>query len=269
MDIFVAEKREWSFLILLARFGLERNCGSSKEDGTLHIEGELKQAGEGIAQVESGSSVERSGLWKCEKCGYLKPDNEVIVGVPDVELGVIVYGDGQASNRWEDGVVGVPGHIREAANQEVDGLCAECHSPVVWESGATFEKFLTDMGIKIASVVTDGCEIEVCGNGNPIAVYLFNVTLERVVNGDRRTMEIVWHMGEGLVERGSAITIDEVMSCLTSESSMADCNLDEFCSELGLSPLEGIKEYKAMHKQQKRLKAFLGEDYDKVMKCEL
>jgi len=44
--------------------------------------------------------------------------DELIAIVPDCELGIIVCRNGEVSNRWEDGAVGVPADVAEAANAD-------------------------------------------------------------------------------------------------------------------------------------------------------
>lgn len=55
---------------------------------------------------------------------------EFIVAVTDYETGkrikVIGYRDGTISNRYDDGTVGVPDHIRELADESEDWYCIDC-----------------------------------------------------------------------------------------------------------------------------------------------
>lgn len=50
-----------------------------------------------------------------EQC---RADDEFVVSPAELELGIIVYCNGQVSNRWEDGTVGIPERIRELADSE-------------------------------------------------------------------------------------------------------------------------------------------------------
>ena len=45
-------------------------------------------------------------------------EDEFIASVHDAELGVLVYRNGEPTNRWEDGTAGVPTDVQIAAGEE-------------------------------------------------------------------------------------------------------------------------------------------------------
>jgi len=50
----------------------------------------------------------------------------------DEELGVIVYPDGEVSNRYGDGTVGIGPELRAEAEDCEDAYCPTCLSPAKW-----------------------------------------------------------------------------------------------------------------------------------------
>ena len=70
-----------------------------------------------------------------------RADQELIVfpgedfGDPD-GIGVIVYGDGQVSNRWGDGTAGLNEDARVASEDETDALDPDSRDLYVWNSKA-------------------------------------------------------------------------------------------------------------------------------------
>lgn len=66
----------------------------------------------------------------CEQ-GDHYPD-ELIADVGE-ELGVIVYGDGTASNRFEDGVVGIGRDRAARAEEDEEPVCPDHLCPVRWQ----------------------------------------------------------------------------------------------------------------------------------------
>ena len=66
--------------------------------------------------------------------------NDEFVAYPmGSELGVIVYRNGEVSNRWEDGTAGVPEDIRELADDE-----NSLHKPCINEDGSWREVIVDD-----------------------------------------------------------------------------------------------------------------------------
>lgn len=55
------------------------------------------------------------------------------VGISD-GIGIIVYPNGNVSNRWADGTVGVPANMKELAYEESEAVCATCGTHVTWEA---------------------------------------------------------------------------------------------------------------------------------------
>lgn len=70
----------------------------------------------------------------CEP-GRHYPD-EVIATLPDDldpdGIGAIIYGDGTASNRWADGIVGLLPEQTEAAEADESPMCPDHYAEVAW-----------------------------------------------------------------------------------------------------------------------------------------
>lgn len=81
--------------------------------------------------------------------GDCRSDDELIAAIPHEEFGVIVYRNGTVSNRWEDGVSGVPRDCVDIASEE--GLLWHpktqedtlCWCNVVASDGGAFVRFAT------------------------------------------------------------------------------------------------------------------------------
>ncbi|NUQ70419.1 MAG: hypothetical protein HUU17_06295 [Chthonomonadales bacterium] len=57
---------------------------------------------------------------------------EEVIADSGAELGVIVYGNGEVSNRWEDGIVGVPAAASDRAYADDEPVCPDHHCCVSW-----------------------------------------------------------------------------------------------------------------------------------------
>lgn len=87
----------------------------------------------------------------------------------------------------------------------------------------------------------------------------------------RARMTIYFSMGSGY--NGQEPTIDQVMKCLADDAcTMENCgeNFEEFCSNLGFDSdsRQAEKTFKATLHQTRRLKTFLGDDYQAILRPE-
>lgn len=68
-------------------------------------------------------------MFRC-KYGH-EGDYIVFPAVPDsiqeMEMGIVVNWHGEMTNRWEDGVVGVPEELREFVEEETEAICVTCY----------------------------------------------------------------------------------------------------------------------------------------------
>lgn len=69
-------------------------------------------------------------------CNCDNPEGEVYVDAPsyDNETYILMRRDGTVTNRWADGVVGVPEEIREDAEQDEEPFCPDCESYCEWDT---------------------------------------------------------------------------------------------------------------------------------------
>jgi len=51
----------------------------------------------------------------------------------EVEVGVILTNSGRATNRWEDGTIGVPPEVQEMAEADEQPICGECRGEIDWK----------------------------------------------------------------------------------------------------------------------------------------
>jgi hypothetical protein len=82
------------------------------------------------------TKIERWAFLPCEldNLQACRAEDEFIAVLPleEVELGVIVYRNGEVSLRWQDGTVGIPPEIRELADDEETVLSLKGEVIIGW-----------------------------------------------------------------------------------------------------------------------------------------
>ena len=72
------------------------------------------------------------GFWCSE--GHT-PDYVIVTVGEDLDpdgIGVLVGGEGDVTNRWADGIAGVPDDVWDEANEQSEGMCTEHMTPAEW-----------------------------------------------------------------------------------------------------------------------------------------
>lgn len=71
---------------------------------------------------------------------------------------------------------------------------------------------------------------------------------------------------KGIAHRGDPPTVDEILSCLASDSHFSDDSFEEFCSELGYdTDRSALRNYKQVVKQTERARHVLGDCFDALL----
>jgi len=108
-------------------------CGAGKSPGLRRTirEGELIPHIKGENSKMTTAQCPNGCKSECDTPFYYPP-YACGIGKDQPELGVLCYPDLQPSNRWVDGIAGVPQQILEWINIDSDlPLCIECHTEVV------------------------------------------------------------------------------------------------------------------------------------------
>lgn len=223
----------------------------------------------GMTENLSLDEHEPQGRWYCEKCGYLNGLDEVIVAIPDNELGVIVYGDGTISNRWEDGTIGFTDEIREAANQEVDGVCSKCKGLCTWDLNASFEKQLSRLDISLDRVVPTGIVSDLSSGRAIYNIFRFRVSLKRLTSMKPDHFRVNVSATDASIQGGFRFSAEGIMRDAFEIAEEADTDLDVICSERDLLPSEGVAMIRAAKSMRRRLQRFLGRNYVYILNSDL
>lgn len=83
-------------------------------------------------------TADTSGRYICEcSADEQHPhDDHLRVGTPEIyeysEIPILVRRDGRATNRWADGVAGVPTQLQERAELEIEAYCDNCCTYAEW-----------------------------------------------------------------------------------------------------------------------------------------
>lgn len=95
----------------------------------------------------------------------------------------------------------------------------------------------------------------------------WKVTLRARIDGKARRMTVPFSMG--MAHHGEPDPID-VLDCLVSDASGAYQDFETWASDLGFDPdsRKAERTYRTVVRQTKRLRAFLGPEYDRAMECE-
>jgi hypothetical protein len=95
--------------------------------------------------------------------------------------------------------------------------------------------------------------------------YHYRVTLRR--RTPRRSMTVPFSCGSGWTREPDAA---DVLDCLLSDASSADQSFEDWCGDYGYDTDSRRHErtYKAVVRQTAKLRAFLGDDYDRAMAAE-
>jgi hypothetical protein len=122
----------------------------------------------------------------------------------------------------------------------------------------SIEQFAQDNRISMTAERTDS---------NPNMVDSSNMDHWKcVLARGKKRMTVYFSMGYG--HKGAEPRVDEVLSCLSSDSvSVADHDFEEWCSELGYETdsRKAEKTFKTCEHQAKRLQNFLGLLYDQLL----
>lgn len=79
-------------------------------------------------------TADTSSRYVCEcPADEQQPDDDHLrVGTPEIydygEMPILIRRDGRATNRWADGVAGVPVQFQERAELEADAYCDSCRT---------------------------------------------------------------------------------------------------------------------------------------------
>lgn len=83
----------------------------------------------------------------------------------------------------------------------------------------------------------------------------------------RKQMTIIFSQGIAITENPKQ---KDVLYCLQSDSSCADYSFDDFCNEFGYDndSRQAERTHKAIIRQTKKLRQFMGDKYNEFIDCE-